>query len=146
MSFTLELDRSEGPLGLRLEGGQAGGGQGRPGPLVVRALAEGGVAHRSRALRPGDQLVEVGGVCVRGRTLDEVEPLLSGRGTVRLKLTRAVSVPERESRPRLPAHPPAPAPLYAPLPNQPPAQAPLYAPLHPPPPAPRPLLNSQVQI
>ena len=54
-------------------------------------MAEGGLAQRTKAIQLGDELVEVNGSSVRGRTLKEAIPLLQNAGDlVKLKLTRMV--------------------------------------------------------
>ena len=90
----------------------------------------------TRAIQVKDELVEVNGMSVRGKTLKEAIPLLQEAGDlVKLKLTRVVSIPERECRvpsfrlpPCSPRQAASPSPIYAPV--QPPA-SPIYAPVTP---------------
>lgn len=103
-------------------------------------MTEGGLAQTTKAIQLGDELVEVNGSCVRGRPLAEAIPLLKNAGDlVKLKLTRVVTIPERDFQRapsfRLPPRPP-PSPIYAPIQPAPapllqPAAAPIYAPLNP---------------
>ena len=117
--------------------------------LLFHSMAEGGLAQRTKAIQLGDELVEVNGACVRGRTLKDAIPLLQNAGDlVKLKLTRMVIIPERDFQRapsfRLPPRPP-PSPIYAPLQpaptailqpltspkHQPSTPNPIYAPLSP---------------
>ena len=117
--------------------------------LLFHSMAEGGLAQRTKAIQLGDELVEVNGACVRGRTLKDAIPLLQNAGDlVKLKLTRMVIIPERDFQRapsfRLPPRPP-PSPIYAPLQpaptallqpltspqHQPSSSNPIYAPLSP---------------
>ena len=62
--------------------------------LLFHSMAEGGLAQRTKAIQLGDELVEVNGACVRGRTLKDAIPLLQNAGDlVKLKLTRMVIIP-----------------------------------------------------
>ena len=139
VSFSVELDRSGGPLGITLATEDTSDlGEGRTPttpPILISSMAEGGLAMTTRAIQVRDELVEVNGVSVRGKTLKEAIPLLQNSGDlVKLKLTRVVSIPERECRVpsfRLPPCSPrvaSPSPIYAPV--QPPA-SPIYAPVTP---------------
>ena len=144
VSFTVELDRAGGPLGITLateessEGGEEAAPPRTP-PILISSMAEGGLAHTTRAIQLRDELVEVNGTNVKGKTLKEAIPLLQNAGNlVKLKLTRVVTIPERECRVpsfRLPPCSPrmaaSPSPIYAPV--QPPA-SPIYAPVTPKPP------------
>merc|ERR1719495_178028 len=95
-------------------------------------MTEGGLAQRTEAIQLRDELVEVNGVNVKGKSLSEAIPLLQNAGNlVKLKLTRVVTIPERDFRNtsfRLPpcSPRPTPSPIYAPLQ---PAPSPIYAPL-----------------
>ena len=137
VSFSVELDRSGGPLGITLATeDNSDSTEGRPPPILISSMAEGGLAMTTRAIQVKDELVEVNGISVKGKTLKEAIPLLQNAGDlVKLKLTRVVSIPERECRVpsfRLPPCSPrlasSPSPIYAPV--QPPA-SPIYAPVTP---------------
>ena len=67
VSFTVELDRTGGPLGLTLstEEGEARGPEDRP--ITISSMTEDGLALSTKAIQLGDELVEVNGACVRGR-------------------------------------------------------------------------------
>ena len=103
--------------------------------LLLSSMAEGGLAQGTKTIQLGDELVEVNGSCVRGRTLKEAIPLLQNAGDlVKLKLTRMVIIPERDFQRapsfRLPPRPP-PSPIYAPLQPAPsPILQPLTSPQH----------------
>ena len=138
VSFTVELDRSGGPIGITLateateDSSQCS--EDRPPPILISSMTEGGLAHRTKAIHLRDELVEVNGINVKGRSLGEAIPLLQNAGNlVKLKLTRVVSIPERECRvpsfrlpPCSPRVGPSPSPIYAPVQ---PAASPLYAPV-----------------
>ena len=138
VSFTVELDRSGGPIGITLateateDSSQCS--EDRPPPILISSMTEGGLAHRTKAIHLRDELVEVNGINVKGRSLGEAIPLLQNAGNlVKLKLTRVVSIPERECRvpsfrlpPCSPRVGPSPSPIYAPVQ---PVASPLYAPV-----------------
>ena len=138
VSFTVELDRSGGPIGITLateateDSSQCS--ENRPPPILISSMTEGGLAHRTKAIHLRDELVEVNGINVKGRSLGEAIPLLQNAGNlVKLKLTRVVSIPERECRvpsfrlpPCSPRVGPSASPIYAPVQ---PAASPLYAPV-----------------
>ena len=140
VSFTVELDRSGGPIGITLatEATEDSSecSEERPPPILISSMTEGGLAHRTKAIQLRDELVEVNGINVKGRSLGEAIPLLQNAGSlVKLKLTRVVTIPERECRVpsfRLPpASPrvgpgPSPSPIYAPVQ---PAASPIYSPV-----------------
>ncbi len=115
VSFTVELQRDSdddddddesdvdgGALGLTLA--TTAPDASHPGPIFVSALAPGGLAERTGTLRVGDQLVEVDGKEVRDLSLAQVIPLLQqqpspksgGVCVTKLKLSRLISIPERD--------------------------------------------------
>ena len=100
VSFTVELDRSGGPIGITLATEDSSEcSEARPPPILISSMTEGGLAHRTKAIHLRDELVEVNGTNVKGRSLSEAIPLLQNAGSlVKLKLTRVVSIPERECR------------------------------------------------
>ena len=134
VSFTVELDRSGGPIGITLatEATEDSSecSEDRPPPILISSMTEGGLAHRTKAIHLRDELVEVNGINVKGRSLGEAIPLLQNAGSlVKLKLTRVVSIPERECRVpsfRLPPASLRASPIYAPVQ---PAASPLYSPV-----------------
>ena len=149
VSFTVELDRSGGPIGITLATEDSSeGSEARTPPILISSMTEGGLAQRTKAIHLRDELVEVNGTNVKGRSLSEAIPLLQNAGSlVKLKLTRVVSIPEREFRVpsfRLPPCSPrlTPNPLYAPV--QPPA-SPIYAPVRQKSPAPSPAPPSSLR-
>ena len=137
VSFTVELDRSGGPIGITLatEDNSENSDNTTP-PILISSMADGGLAQTTKAIQIKDELVEVNGTNVKGKTLSEAIPLLQNAGNiVKLKLTRVVSIPERECRVpsfRLPPCSPrmaaSPSPIYAPLQ---PSVSPIYAPVTP---------------
>ncbi|XP_037105195.1 inaD-like protein isoform X3 [Syngnathus acus] len=62
--------------------------------MVIRSLAEGGVAQRAGALLPGDQLVSVNGVRLEGLSLEQAVRVLKGAppGAVRLGVCKPLAV------------------------------------------------------
>ncbi|XP_049585948.1 inaD-like protein isoform X3 [Syngnathus scovelli] len=62
--------------------------------IVIRSLAEGGVAQRTGALLPGDQLVSVNGVRLEGLSLEQAVRVLKGAppGAVRLGVCKPLAV------------------------------------------------------
>jgi len=97
VSFTVELQRDEGPLGLTL----ATEDDQEPGrPIFISALQEDGLAERTNTIQVNDQLLEVNGVPVTSLSLNEAIPLLQENNNgevIRLKLARLISIPERDS-------------------------------------------------
>ncbi len=54
------------------------------GRIVVGRIVRGGVAQRAALIREGDELLEVQGVDLRGKTVNQVcDLLVSGRGLVK---------------------------------------------------------------
>jgi len=132
VSFTVELDRTGGPIGITLATEDSEDNAEKVAPILISSMTEGGLAQRTKAILLRDELVEVNGVNVKGKSLSEAIPLLQNAGSlVKLKLTRVVTIPERDFRNtsfRLPpcSPRPTPSPIYAPLQ---PAPSPIYAPL-----------------
>ena len=61
VSFTVELDRSEGPIGITLatEAGEEKSATSSPPPILISSMTEGGLAQGTKAILLGDELVEV---------------------------------------------------------------------------------------
>ena len=57
VTFTVDLQRDGGPLGLTLatEGDAAASGNDRRGPIFISALMEDGLAERTKTVQVGDQ-------------------------------------------------------------------------------------------
>ena len=57
VTFTVDLQRDGGPLGLTLatEGDAAASGSDRRGPIFISALMEDGLAERTKTVQVGDQ-------------------------------------------------------------------------------------------
>jgi hypothetical protein len=95
VTFTVDLQRDGGPLGLTLA--TEGDASSSLGPIFISALMEDGLAERTKTIQVGDQLAEVNGVEVRGKSLNEVIPMLQvSSDVIRLKLARLMSIPERD--------------------------------------------------
>ncbi len=73
VTFTVELQRDGGPLGLTLATETDAG---RPGPIFISALMQDGLAERTRTVQVNDQLVEVDGREVKNLCLNRVIPML----------------------------------------------------------------------
>ncbi|XP_022107281.1 glutamate receptor-interacting protein 1-like isoform X2 [Acanthaster planci] len=84
ISFTVELIRHGGPLGITISGTE------EPfDPIVISALTEGGLAERTGALHIGDRLLAINGTSLRGKTLSAAIRLLQNSGNiVTLKISK----------------------------------------------------------
>ncbi len=91
------MQRDGGPLGLTLATEGDASTASPTSPIFISALLEDGLAERTNTILVGDQLAEVNGVEVRGKSLNEVIPMLQQSGEViKLKLARLMSIPERD--------------------------------------------------
>ena len=95
VTFTVELQRDGGPLGLTLA---TEADADSPGPIFISSLLQDGLAERTQTIQINDQLVEINGQEVKGRCLNEVIPLLqeSTGDVIKLKLARLINIPERD--------------------------------------------------
>ena len=97
VSFTVELLREGGPLGLTLATeDDADIVPGRP--IYISALQENGLAERTKTIQVNDQLLEVDGKVISEMCLKDVLPLLQEpcNDVIKLKLARLISIPERD--------------------------------------------------
>lgn len=95
VTFTVDLQAEGQPLGMTLASDTSAEA---PGPLYISAVTSGGLADRTKAIQINDQLVEVNGHSIQGKSLNEVIPLLQTSEQdqgVKLKLARLISIPER---------------------------------------------------
>lgn len=94
VTFTVELERNGGPLGLTLATEENAA---NVGPIFISALVPDGLAERTKTIQVGDQLVEINGEEVREKSLNQVIPMLQQKSTIiKLKLARLISIPERD--------------------------------------------------
>lgn len=95
VTFTVDLHAEGQPLGMTL----ASDTHDTPsGPLYISAVTPGGLADRTKAIQVNDQLVEINGQAIQGKSLNEVICLLQKPDQdqgVKLKLARLISIPER---------------------------------------------------
>ena len=97
VSFTVDLLREGGPLGLTLATeDDADVVRGRP--IYISALQEDGLAERTKTIQVNDQLLEIDGKPISDMCLKDVFPLLQepSNDVVKLKLARLISIPERD--------------------------------------------------
>lgn len=99
VTFTVDLHAEGQPLGMTLASDTINGGSETPStPLYISAVTPGGLADRTKAIQVNDQLVEINGKAIQGRSLNEVISLLQKPDQdqgVKLKLARLISIPER---------------------------------------------------
>ena len=66
ISFTVELKRNGGPLGITITGSDD------PfDPIVISGLAPGGIAERTRAIHVGDKILTINGISLKTKPLQE---------------------------------------------------------------------------
>ncbi|XP_045164532.2 glutamate receptor-interacting protein 1-like isoform X2 [Mercenaria mercenaria] len=84
ISYTVELERHGGPLGVTISGTDD-----PADPIVISALAEGGLAAKTGAIQTGDRLLAINSVPTVGKTLEEAKNMLHSAGDlVTLKIAR----------------------------------------------------------
>lgn len=84
ISYTVELERQGGPLGVTISGTDD-----PSDPIVISALTEGGLAAKTGAIQLGDRLLAINGVLTVGKTLEEAKDMLHTAGDlVTLKIAR----------------------------------------------------------
>uniref|UniRef100_A0A8D1VNB4 PDZ domain-containing protein n=1 Tax=Sus scrofa TaxID=9823 RepID=A0A8D1VNB4_PIG len=100
ISYTVELKRYGGPLGITISGTE------EPfDPIVISGLTKRGLAERTGAIHVGDRILAINSVSLKGRPLSEAIHLLQVAGeTVTLKIKKQL---DREPRP-LPQGPASP--------------------------------------
>jgi C-terminal processing protease CtpA/Prc len=82
--FSVELHSDGLPLGISLTGSNH-----QPQPVFIARIAEGGVAHRTGALKVGDRIMAINGQSLFGKTLRDAVFMLQNAGdTVTLKISK----------------------------------------------------------
>ncbi|XP_073900590.1 glutamate receptor-interacting protein 2 isoform X3 [Castor canadensis] len=89
VSYTVELKRYGGPLGITISGTE------EPfDPIVISGLTKRGLAERTGAIHVGDRILAINGVSLKGRPLSEAIHLLQVAGeTVTLKIKKQLDCP-----------------------------------------------------
>ncbi|XP_036767364.2 glutamate receptor-interacting protein 2 isoform X7 [Manis pentadactyla] len=89
ISYTVELKRYGGPLGITISGTE------EPfDPIVISGLTKRGLAERTGALHVGDRILAINSVSLKGRPLSEAIRLLQVAGeTVTLKIKKQLHRP-----------------------------------------------------
>nr|XP_039249981.1 glutamate receptor-interacting protein 1-like [Styela clava] len=84
ISFTVELKRYGGPLGITISGTEDAFD-----PIIISGLTPGGLAHRTGAIHEGDQILSINSIQLRTKPLSEAIRLLQTAGeTVTLKIRK----------------------------------------------------------
>uniref|UniRef100_A0A673U1Q3 Glutamate receptor interacting protein 2 n=1 Tax=Suricata suricatta TaxID=37032 RepID=A0A673U1Q3_SURSU len=95
ISYTVELKRYGGPLGITISGTE------EPfDPIVISGLTKRGLAERTGAIHVGDRILAINSVSLKGRPLSEAIHLLQVAGeTVTLKIKKQLDrpLPHRKS-------------------------------------------------
>ncbi|XP_047390907.1 glutamate receptor-interacting protein 2 isoform X3 [Sciurus carolinensis] len=89
VSYTVELKRYGGPLGITISGTE------EPfDPIVISGLTKRGLAERTGAIHVGDRILAINSVSLKGRRLSEAIHLLQVAGeTVTLKIKKQLDRP-----------------------------------------------------
>ncbi|XP_053456130.1 glutamate receptor-interacting protein 2 isoform X7 [Nycticebus coucang] len=89
VSYTVELKRYGGPLGITISGTE------EPfDPIVISGLTKHGLAERTGAIHVGDRILAINSVSLKGRPLSEAIHLLQVAGeTVTLKIKKQLDRP-----------------------------------------------------
>ncbi|XP_055985557.1 glutamate receptor-interacting protein 2 isoform X2 [Sorex fumeus] len=89
VSYTVELKRYGGPLGITISGTE------EPfDPIVISGLTKRGLAERTGAIHIGDRILAINSVSLKGRPLSEAIHLLQVAGeTVTLKIKKQLDRP-----------------------------------------------------
>ncbi|XP_011532445.1 glutamate receptor-interacting protein 2 isoform X3 [Homo sapiens] len=89
VSYTVELKRYGGPLGITISGTE------EPfDPIVISGLTKRGLAERTGAIHVGDRILAINNVSLKGRPLSEAIHLLQVAGeTVTLKIKKQLDRP-----------------------------------------------------
>ncbi|XP_057411500.1 glutamate receptor-interacting protein 2 isoform X3 [Balaenoptera acutorostrata] len=89
ISYTVELKRYGGPLGITISGTE------EPfDPIVISGLTKRGLAERTGAIHIGDRILAINSVSLKGRPLSEAIHLLQVAGeTVTLKIKKQLDRP-----------------------------------------------------
>ncbi|XP_041347571.1 glutamate receptor-interacting protein 1-like [Gigantopelta aegis] len=87
ITYTVELQRFGGPLGITITGTED-----PLDPIVISALIEGGLAEKTGAIHVGDNLLAINGKMTRGKRLSEAIRMLQTAGDiVVLKIARPLT-------------------------------------------------------
>uniref|UniRef100_H0WCC8 Glutamate receptor interacting protein 2 n=1 Tax=Cavia porcellus TaxID=10141 RepID=H0WCC8_CAVPO len=89
VSYTVELKRYGGPLGITISGTE------EPfDPIIISGLTKRGLAERTGAIHVGDRILAINSVSLKGRPLSEAIHLLQAAGeTVTLKIKKQLERP-----------------------------------------------------
>ncbi|KAM4821091.1 glutamate receptor-interacting protein 2 isoform 2-T2 [Thomomys bottae] len=89
VSYTVELKRYGGPLGITISGTE------EPfDPIIISGLTKRGLAERTGAIHVGDRILAINSVSLKGRPLSEAIRLLQMAGeTVTLKIRKQLDCP-----------------------------------------------------
>ncbi|XP_028628882.1 glutamate receptor-interacting protein 2 isoform X3 [Grammomys surdaster] len=89
VSYTVELKRYGGPLGITISGTE------EPfDPIIISGLTKRGLAERTGAIHVGDRILAINSVSLKGRPLSEAIHLLQVAGeTVTLKIKKQLDRP-----------------------------------------------------
>ncbi|XP_060036611.1 glutamate receptor-interacting protein 2 isoform X2 [Erinaceus europaeus] len=95
ISYTVELKRHGGPLGITISGTE------EPfDPIVISGLTKRGLAERTGAIHVGDRIMAINGVSLKGQPLSQAIRLLQAAGdTVTLRIRKQVDGPFMPLRP-----------------------------------------------
>uniref|UniRef100_A0A8C4N2U2 Glutamate receptor interacting protein 2 n=1 Tax=Eptatretus burgeri TaxID=7764 RepID=A0A8C4N2U2_EPTBU len=93
ITYTVELRRYGGPLGITISGTE------EPfDPIIVSALTRGGLAERTGAIHIGDQILAINGLSLKNKPLSDAIRLLQSSGeTVALKIRKRSKKQARSS-------------------------------------------------
>ncbi|XP_019855523.1 PREDICTED: glutamate receptor-interacting protein 2-like [Amphimedon queenslandica] len=93
--YAVELTKNGDSLGISLDGSE------QPGqPIVISKIREGGVAHRTGAIKVGDRIIAINGESLLTKTIDDACWILQNAGnTVTLKISKGVV--RRRQRPKM---------------------------------------------
>nr|CAB3250893.1 glutamate receptor-interacting protein 2 [Phallusia mammillata] len=87
ITYTVELKRYGGPLGITISGTDE-----KFDPIVISGLTPGGLASRTGAIHVGDKILSINAVPLRAKTLNEAISLLQNAGeVVNLKIRRRLA-------------------------------------------------------
>ncbi|XP_013000497.1 glutamate receptor-interacting protein 2 isoform X4 [Cavia porcellus] len=88
VSYTVELKRYGGPLGITISGTE------EPfDPIIISGLTKRGLAERTGAIHVGDRILAINSVSLKGRPLSEAIHLLQAAGeTVTLKIKKQLEL------------------------------------------------------
>nr|XP_009859030.2 glutamate receptor-interacting protein 2 isoform X2 [Ciona intestinalis] len=92
ISYTVELKRHGGPLGITISGTEE-----TFDPIIISGLTPGGLADRTGAIHEGDKILSINNVSLRAKPLSDAIDLLQNAGeSVVLKIKRQISEKPRK--------------------------------------------------